>query len=216
LSGYTIKEIYYTLQGEGARAGRPAVLCRFSGCNLWSGLEADRAEAECGFCDTDFVGTDGRGGGNFADAGALARAIVATWPSDPRASTPPRPYLFFTGGEPLLQLDAALVDACHRVGFEVAVESNGTLPAPSGLDWLTVSPKAGAPFVQRTGDELKLAYPQASLTPESVAGLEFRYYYLQPIDGPDLEANTRQALHYCLRHPQWRLSLQLHKILGIR
>ena len=213
MSRYTIKEIYYTLQGEGARAGRAAVLCRFAGCNLWSGREEDRAAALCGFCDTDFVGTDGPGGGVFAEPEALAAAVRAAWP-EPAAGSP-RPYVVFTGGEPLLQLDAALVEACHRAGFEVGVESNGTREAPPGIDWLTVSPKPGAPVVLRQGDELKLAYPQA-VTPESVAGLPFTHFYLQPIDGPDRDANTRAAAEYCLRHPQWRLSLQIHKLAGLR
>ena len=209
---YTIKEIYYTLQGEGARTGRPAVLCRFAGCNLWSGREADRADADCDFCDTDFVGTDGPGGGTFADPESVASAIGAAWPRDP---SPGVPYVVFTGGEPLLQLDVELIEACHRAGFEVAVETNGTCEAPPGIDWLTVSPKPGPPLRQRSGDELKLAFPQAKVTPESVAGLRFACFYLQPIDGPEREENTRRALDYCLRHPQWRLSLQTHKLLGI-
>ncbi len=216
MARYTIKEIFYTLQGEGARTGRPAVLCRFAGCNLWSGREEDRAQARCGFCDTDFVGTDGPGGGEFAAPEDVAAAILAAWPASGRdlGVHPVVPYVVFTGGEPLLQLDGELIQACHRLGFEVAVETNGTCPAPTGIDWLTVSPKPGAPLRQRQGDELKLAYPQA-VTPESVADLAFTHFFLQPIDGPDREVNTRRALEYCLRHPQWRLSLQTHKLLGI-
>jgi 7-carboxy-7-deazaguanine synthase len=216
VSRYAIKEIYYSLQGEGARAGRASVLCRFAGCNLWSGHEVDRTNAECGFCDTDFVGTDGPGGGVFGDPESVVGAIARVWPVDRSSSGTGRPYVVFTGGEPLLQLDVALVEACQRSGFEVAVETNGTMASPPGLDWLTVSPKAGVPLVLRTGNELKLAFPQTSLPPEEVAGLEFDYYYLQPIDGPERETNTRLALEYCLAHPQWRLSLQTHKHLGIR
>ncbi len=217
MSRYTVKELIYTLQGEGARAGRAAVFCRFAGCNLWSGHEADRADSGCGFCDTDFVGTDGPGGGVFSGPEALAAAIAAAWS---RCAGTPRtgwaqPYVVFTGGEPLLQLDEPLVAACKRAGLEVAVETNGTLPAPPGIDWLTVSPKAGAPLVITGGDELKLAYPQPELAPEQVVGLHFAHFYLQPIDGPERRANAEQALAYCLAHPQWRLSLQLHKLLGI-
>jgi 7-carboxy-7-deazaguanine synthase (Cx14CxxC type) len=210
MSRYAVKELVYTLQGEGARAGRAAVFCRFAGCNLWSGVEADRVLAACGFCDTDFIGTDGVGGGTFT-AEEIARALQAAWPGGRRA----RPYVVFTGGEPLLQLDPALIAACHGAGFEVAVETNGTLPVPAGIDWLTVSPKAGAPLLATAGDELKLAYPQADLSPAALADLAFTHFFLQPIDGPEREANTARALAYCLAHPEWRLSLQTHKLLGI-
>jgi 7-carboxy-7-deazaguanine synthase len=212
--GYQVKEIFYTLQGEGARAGRPAVFCRFAGCNLWSGREADRAGAVCRFCDTDFVGTDGPGGGRFATAEGLAAAIAARWPAGaPRA----RPYVVCTGGEPLLQLDQALIAALHQRGFEVAVETNGTLPAPPGLDWICVSPKASAPLILTHGDELKLVYPQSEpeAQPEWFVDLAFEHFFLQPLDGPDREAHTRAAVAWCLAHPQWRLSLQAHKLLGI-
>lgn len=211
---YQVKEIFHTLQGEGARTGRPAVFCRFAGCNLWSGREADRAGAVCRFCDTDFVGTDGPGGGKFATAGALADAVAARWPAGaPRA----RPYVVCTGGEPLLQLDQALIAALHQRGFEVAVETNGTLPAPPGLDWICVSPKASAPLKLNQGDELKLVYPQIEpeAQPERFVDLAFEHFFLQPLDGPDREAHTRAAVAWCLAHPQWRLSLQAHKLLGI-
>ncbi len=210
---YAVKEIFYTLQGEGANAGRPAVFCRFAGCNLWSGREADRATAACRFCDTDFVGTDGPGGGKFASAAGLAAAVRAAWP----AATPPgaRPLVVCTGGEPLLQLDAAAIDALHGAGFEVAVETNGTLPAPPGLDWICVSPKAGSPLVLTAGHELKLVFPQEGAEPERFTGLGFGQFFLQPMDGPAQAANTARAVDYCLRHPQWRLSLQTHKLLGI-
>ena len=211
---YTVKEIFYTLQGEGVHAGRPAVFCRFAGCNLWTGREQDRAGAICQFCDTDFVGA-GPDGGRFATAGALADAIAARWPSGP-AGAAGRRYVVCTGGEPLLQLDAPLIDALHARGFEVAVETNGTQPAPPGLDWVCVSPKANAPLVLTRGDELKLVYPQAGGEPERYASLQFTHFALQPMDGPDIEANTAAALRYCLAHPQWRLSLQTHKSLGIR
>lgn len=210
---YAVKEIFFTLQGEGAQAGRPAVFCRFAGCNLWTGREADRATATCRFCDTDFVGTDGPGGGRFATAAELATAVAAAWP---RASAPrARRYVVCTGGEPLLQLDAPLVAALHAEGFEVAVETNGTQPAPAGLDWVCVSPKADAPLTLTSGDELKLVFPQADAPPERFAGLAFRHLYLQPMDGPAREANTQAAVAYCLAHPEWRLSLQTHKLLGI-
>ncbi|HEX6105458.1 MAG TPA: 7-carboxy-7-deazaguanine synthase [Gemmatimonadales bacterium] len=209
---YAVKEIFYTLQGEGANSGRPAVFCRFSGCNLWSGREEDREEAVCRFCDTDFVGMDGPGGGRFATADDLGRAVAAVWPAD---SPGERRFVVCTGGEPLLQVDEALLAALHAEEFEVAVETNGTLPPPPGIDWLTVSPKAGARLVARHGDELKLVYPQAGLDPEEFLGLDFRHFFLQPMDGPSLEANTSAALRYCLRHPRWRLSLQTHKLLGI-
>jgi 7-carboxy-7-deazaguanine synthase len=209
---YAVKEIFYTLQGEGAQAGRPAVFCRFAGCNLWSGLERDRATAVCKFCDTDFVGTDGEGGGKFGTAEQLADAVLAKFPATADQATR---FVVCTGGEPLLQLDEALVDALHRRGFEVAVETNGTLAPPLGLDWLCVSPKAGATLVVKAGDELKLVYPQEGASPAAFEGLDFRVFSLQPMDGPDRERNTRLAVEYCKAHPQWRLSLQTHKILGI-
>ncbi len=210
---YTVKEIFYTLQGEGFHAGRPAVFCRFSGCNLWTGREEDRADAVCTFCDTDFFGV-GPDGGKFASAHALADAVAARWPAAHAGRAVP--YVVCTGGEPLLQLDAPLVDAFHARGFEVAVETNGTQPAPPGLDWICVSPKAGAPLVLTRGDELKLVYPQEGAEPERYAGLAFTRFSLQPMDGPDLARNTQAALAYCLAHPQWQLSLQTHKALGIR
>jgi 7-carboxy-7-deazaguanine synthase len=212
MSSYAVKEIFYTLQGEGANSGRPAVFCRFSGCNLWSGREADREAAVCRFCDTDFVGTSGPGGGRFVTAEELARAVAAAWP--PHAGERRR-FVVCTGGEPLLQVDPALLAALHAEGFEVAVETNGTLPPPAGIDWLTVSPKAGAPLTARGGDELKLVYPQEGTEPERYLELDFRHYFLQPMDGPAREANTTAALQYCLSHPRWRLSLQTHKLLGI-
>lgn len=208
---YTVKEIFYTLQGEGARTGRPAVFCRFSGCNLWTGRESDRAGAVCRFCDTDFLGV-GPDGGKFADAKALADEVRAAWPGNGHG----KPYVVCTGGEPLLQLDRAALDAFHTAGFEVAVETNGTVVPPGGIDWTTVSPKAEADTILRRGDELKLVFPQAGAPPDRYAGWDFREFYLQPMSGPDLEANTRLALEYCLTHPQWRLSLQTHKMLGIR
>ena len=208
---YTVKEIFYTLQGEGFHAGRPAVFCRFSGCNLWTGREEDRADAVCRFCDTDFFGV-GPDGGKFATAEALADAIAARWPMADGG----RRYVVCTGGEPLLQLDAPLVDALHARGFEIAVETNGTQPAPAGLDWVCVSPKANAPLVLTQGDELKLVYPQAGGEPERYAQLDFAHFSLQPMDGPDLAHNTEAAVAFCLEHPQWRLSLQTHKALGIR
>jgi 7-carboxy-7-deazaguanine synthase len=208
---YSVKEIYYTLQGEGAQTGRPAVFCRFAGCNLWSGLERDRAQAVCGFCDTDFVGTDGPGGGKFTDAAALAEAVAAQWPVDESNSR----YVVCTGGEPLLQIDAALIVALHARGFEIGVETNGTLAAPTGLDWICVSPKADAPLAQTQGDELKLVYPQPDAPPERFAALAFRHFFLQPMDSPQRAHNTEAAIAYCLAHPQWRLSLQTHKLIGI-
>jgi 7-carboxy-7-deazaguanine synthase (Cx14CxxC type) len=208
---YAVKEIFYTLQGEGANSGRPAVFCRFAGCNLWTGREADRASAVCSFCDTDFVGTDGPGGGRFPDSLSLARAVAATWPSGGDG----RRFVVCTGGEPLLQLDADLVGAFHSMGFEVAVETNGTVEPPPGIDWLCVSPKAEAPLVVRGGDELKLVFPQAGADPSRFEGLEFAQFFLQPMDGPAREANTAAAVRYCLEHPRWRLSLQTHKLLGI-
>ena len=213
---YHVKEIYYTLQGEGAHTGRAAVFCRFAGCNLWSGREDDRAQAICSFCDTDFLGVDGPGGGRFESPSQLVEAVRRRWPSQwthaPRAAAP---FVVCTGGEPLLQLDAEAVAEFHASGFQVAVETNGTLPAPAGVDWLSVSPKAGGELVLKAGDELKLVVPQAGIDPEQFAGLQFRHYFLQPMDGPLLAENTEKAMRYCLAHPQWRLSLQVHKILGI-
>jgi 7-carboxy-7-deazaguanine synthase len=208
---YTVKEIFYTLQGEGANTGRAAVFCRFAGCNLWSGREQDRADATCKFCDTDFVGTDGPGGGRFTTAENLAAAISDTWP----AHEPGQRFVVCTGGEPLLQLDVALIQALHDQNFEVAVETNGTLAPPPGLDWLCVSPKAGAELQVRAGNEVKLVYPQSGLRPEDLEDLEFRHFFLQPMDGPERESNTALAVDYCLTHPRWRLSLQTHKLLGI-
>lgn len=211
---YSVKEIFYTLQGEGAWTGRPAVFCRFAGCNLWTGKEVDRATAICQFCDTDFVGVDGPGGGKFVTPEALAATVAACWP----ASTPhTRPYVVCTGGEPLLQLDGPLIAALHALGFEVAVETNGTLPAPFGLDWICVSPKAAAPLHLVWGDELKLVYPQREpeAQPERFMDLAFQHFFLQPLDSREREAHTQAVLAYCLAHPQWRLSLQTHKQLGI-
>jgi len=208
---YTVKEIFYTLQGEGAQAGRAAVFLRFSGCNLWSGLERDRAEAVCKFCDTDFIGTNADGG-KFADAAALARAVFAHWPQSARG----KPYVVCTGGEPLLQLDAPAIAALHDMGFEIAIETNGTLLPPSGIDWICVSPKADAQQKLMRGDELKLVYPQAGADPERFAGQDFRNFFLQPMDNADRHAHTEAATRYCLDHPQWRLSLQTHKLIGIR
>ena len=208
---YTVKELFYTLQGEGANVGRPAVFCRFAGCNLWSGREADRSSAVCTFCDTDFVGM-GPDGGKFATADALADAVASRWP----AVAGGRPFVVCTGGEPLLQLDETAVAALHARGFEVAVETNGTQPAPAGLDWICVSPKAGAPLALRRGHELKLVYPQAGIDPARFEELEFNNYYLQPMDGPRLAENTRAAAAYCLAHPRWRLSVQVHKVVGLR
>ncbi len=215
---YTVKEIFYTLQGEGFHAGRPAVFCRFSGCNLWTGREADRGGAVCKFCDTDFFGV-GSDGGKFSTASELAARVDTCWPSDGRRQTSGvRKYVVCTGGEPLLQLDEPLIDAFHARGFEVAVETNGTQPAPSGLDWTCVSPKANAPLHLLNGDELKLVFPQVEpeAQPERFERLDFRHFSLQPMDGPDLAENTRRAVEYCLAHPRWRLSLQTHKLLGLR
>jgi 7-carboxy-7-deazaguanine synthase (Cx14CxxC type) len=234
---YSVKEIFYTLQGEGAQTGRAAVFCRFAGCNLWTGREADRAAAVCRFCDTDFVGTNGVGGGKFASAESLAEAVAACWASRKATakatagpSTAPlalgasgfaqddrsfRKFVVCTGGEPLLQLDAALIEALHRRDFEIAVETNGTCVAPEGLDWVCVSPKAGAELRQKSGDELKLVFPQLGAEPELFEGLEFRNFFLQPMDGPNRERNTALAARYCMEHPQWRVSLQTHKLLGI-
>lgn len=210
MAKYKIKELFYTLQGEGAQTGRPAVFCRFSGCNLWTGREKDRPKAICQFCDTDFRGTDGVNGGSYALA-ELAGKIASLWP----AGAGGRPYVVCTGGEPLLQLDQPLIDALHQQGFEVAVETNGTQPAPAGLDWICVSPKAGAGLQLRSGHELKLVFPQPGAEPEQFEHLNFQYFFLQPMDGPDAERNTRLTLHYCLEHPRWRLSLQTHKLLNI-
>jgi 7-carboxy-7-deazaguanine synthase len=208
---YSVKEIFYTLQGEGAQTGRPAVFCRFAGCNLWTGHEKDRAEATCQFCDTDFVGMDGPGGGRFHSPDELASAVARAWPVDGGSKR----FVVCTGGEPLLQLDESLVEALHRRGFEVAVETNGTQSPPAGIDWLCVSPKAGAELVVREGNELKLVFPQAGAEPAKFEHLTFDHFFLQPMDGPDRDANTAAALQYCLAHPRWRLSLQTHKLLGI-
>ncbi|HEY2825392.1 MAG TPA: 7-carboxy-7-deazaguanine synthase [Gemmatimonadales bacterium] len=210
---YAVKEIYFTLQGEGANTGRPAVFLRFAGCNLWTGLEKDRASAVCQFCDTEFVGTDGPGGGKFATAQDLARAVRDQWPPDAPLSA--RVFVVCTGGEPLLQLDATLIDALHAVGCEVAVETNGTQPAPPGLDWICMSPKARAEPVLRAGHELKLVYPQDGAPPERYEHMDFEHFFLQPMDGPDRAKNTELAMRYCLTNPRWRLSLQTHKLLGI-
>ncbi len=209
---YAVKEIYYTLQGEGAQSGRAAVFCRFAGCNLWSGREADRAEAICKFCDTDFVGVAGTGGGRFDSAEDLAEAIGQKWPADSGLG---RRFVVCTGGEPLLQVDAELIAALHGRDFEIAVETNGTIAAPQGVDWLCVSPKAGAELKQHSGNELKLVFPQLGIDPAEFESLAFRHFFLQPMDGSSREAFTELALRYCLDHPQWRLSLQTHKILGI-
>lgn len=210
---YAVKEIYYTLQGEGLNVGRPAVFLRFAGCNLWSGREADRAEAVCQFCDTDFVGTNGPGGGSFVTADILAAAVASVWPSNGCRGV--RRLVVCTGGEPLLQLDAALVEALHGHGFEVAVETNGTQMAPPGLDWICVSPKMGADLVLRTGHELKFVFPQVGTDPTEYEDLDFIHFLLQPMDGPDAARNTQLALDYCRAHPKWRLSLQTHKLLRI-
>jgi 7-carboxy-7-deazaguanine synthase (Cx14CxxC type) len=209
---YAVKETYYTLQGEGAQVGRAAVFCRFTGCNLWSGLEKDRTTAACRFCDTDFRGTDGPGGGRFSAARELAEHVRAAWDVEAHDG---RPYVVFTGGEPLLQLDAAVIAACHDAGLEVAIETNGTLPVPPGVDWVCVSPKPRSELVVRTGDELKLVYPQAEFGPELFAELKFKHFFLQPMDAPDGGANTARAIAYCRAHPRWRLSLQTHKLVGI-
>ncbi len=211
MRAYAVKECFFTLQGEGAQTGRAAVFLRFAGCNLWSGLERDRASAVCKFCDTDFVGVDGPGGGKFDDADSLAQHALSKW----TGSSTGRPMVVCTGGEPLLQLDLPLIDALHKANFEIAVETNGTIKAPAGIDWICVSPKSSAALAQTSGDELKLVYPQADAPPERFSGLAFRNFFLQPMDGPERERNTRLAINYCLAHPQWRLSLQTHKMLGI-
>jgi 7-carboxy-7-deazaguanine synthase (Cx14CxxC type) len=208
---YAVKEIFYTLQGEGALTGRPAVFCRFAGCNLWSGREVDRAGAACPFCDTDFVGTDGTAGGRYVDAGALADTVAAQWPDRRRDR-----FVVCTGGEPLLQLDRPLIDALHARGFEIAIETNGTIPLPADLDWVCVSPKAGTELVVKSGDELKIVVPQAGLDPLAFAGLAFRRFAVQPMDGPERGRHTALAIRFCLDHPKWQLSLQTHKMAGIR
>jgi 7-carboxy-7-deazaguanine synthase len=210
---YSVKEIYYTLQGEGAQTGRPAVFCRFSGCNLWSGQEKDRSKARCRFCDTDFVGTDGPGGGIFNSPEDLARAVKDKFYGS--SNYPPPSLVICTGGEPLLQLDKPLVEAFHCLDLEVAVETNGTILPPAGLDWICVSPKAGTDLKLRSGDELKLVFPQEGLEPEIFESLDFRFFFLQPLDGPGRKENTQKAVQYCLKHPHWRLTLQMHKLLGI-
>lgn len=217
---YTVHEIFYTLQGEGAQTGRPAVFCRFAGCNLWSGREEDRADAVCQFCDTQFVGV-GKDGGKFQSADELAVAVADRWPAMRESLGRParvarRPLVVCTGGEPLLQLDAPLIEALHARGFEIAIETNGTQPVPHGIDWVCVSPKAGAELVITRGDELKLVFPQTEAHPSRYEGLDFAHFFLQPMDGPRMEQNTRDAVAFCLEHPQWRLSLQTHKLLGLR
>ena len=207
---YAVKEIFLTLQGEGGQAGRAAVFCRFAGCNLWSGREADRAGAVCTFCDTDFVGTDGEGGGKFETAEALAQAVADTWVGGERDR-----LVVLTGGEPLLQVDGLLINALHHQGFEIAVETNGTIAAPDGIDWVCVSPKADAPLAQLSGQELKLVYPQPGVDPARFEELDFERFLIQPMDGPEREANTRAAVAWCLQHPRWRLSVQTHKYIGI-
>lgn len=207
---YAIKEIFYTLQGEGANSGRAAVFCRFSGCNLWSGREIDRQSATCRFCDTDFRGTDGAGGGRFETARELASAVRFRWPGEDGT-----PLVVLTGGEPMLQVDDALIDAVHATGMKIAIESNGTLSVPRNIDWICISPKAGAPMVQTSGDELKLVYPQVGVAPRDCEMLDFKHFFLQPMDGKDAHANTTATVEYCRLHPKWRLSLQVHKIVGI-
>ena len=214
---YSVKEIFYTLQGEGAQAGRAAVFCRFSGCNLWTGRESDRAAAVCRFCDTDFVGVDGVGGGKFESAEALTAAVDAQWRGNSsfREGAQGRKFVVCTGGEPLLQLDAGLIDTLHARGFEIAIETNGTVRAPEGVDWLCISPKAGSRLIQQSGDELKLVFPQSGFDPAEFESMSFRNFFLQPMDGPDRVRNTELAVRYCMDHPNWRLSLQTHKFLGI-
>lgn len=208
--GYAVKEIFYSLQGEGHHAGRPAVFCRFAGCNLWSGREQDRPTAACNFCDTDFVGVDGDGGGRFTEAQSLAKAIERIW-----GRSREQRFVILTGGEPLLQVDEQLLSAIHELGFEIALETNGSLRAPHEIDWLTVSPKGSTPLLQITGNELKLVFPQNGVNPAEFEGLAFDHFLLQPLDGPDHESNTAAAIAYCLQHPRWRLSLQTHKLVGI-
>jgi 7-carboxy-7-deazaguanine synthase len=211
---YKVKEIFYSIQGEGFYAGRPAVFCRFTGCNLWSGKEEDRKDALCKFCDTDFAGFNGPEGGKYESAPQLARKMRQFWPQTDVASA--KPFVVCTGGEPLLQLDGHLIDALHAEDFEIAVETNGTITAPSGIDWICVSPKAGVELLQLYGHELKLVFPQQGTQPEKYANLDFRHFFIQPLDGPQRESNTKMALQYCLDHTKWRMSLQLHKILGVR
>ncbi|RUT24591.1 7-carboxy-7-deazaguanine synthase [Asaia sp. W19] len=210
---YAVKEIFATLQGEGAHAGRASVFCRFAGCNLWSGREEDRHRAACQFCDTDFVGTDGIGGGRFADAAALTARLLACWKE--QAGEAAGRYVVFTGGEPLLQIDPPLITAMHEAGFEIAIESNGTIAVPEGIDWICVSPKPQSRLIQCRGQELKLVYPQEALPPALFESWDFDHFWLQPMDGPDRIANTEKAVAYCLSHPRWRLSLQTHKLIGI-
>ena len=210
---YSVKEIYYTIQGEGAQAGRPAVFCRFAGCNLWSGLEEDRQAAVCDFCDTEFVGTDGPGGGEFEDAGSLARAVAGQWPRE--AGDKAKPLVVCTGGEPLLQLDDAAIEALHAENLEIAIETNGTKKPPEGIDWVCVSPKAGAEMIVDSGDELKLVHPQEGLSPETFERLDYTHFFLQPMDGPSLNENTALTLAYCLENPLWRLSIQAHKLINM-
>lgn len=208
---YSVKEIFFSLQGEGAQSGRASIFCRFSGCNLWSGREQDRSKAICDFCDTDFVGTDGQNGGKFADAETLSHYLASFWPENTQTA----PYIIFTGGEPALQLDQALVDTCHEFGFEVAIETNGTKPLPDRIDWICVSPKADSEIIITTGDELKLVYPQNKAQPERFTHMGFTHFYLQPLDGPARQMHTQDVVNYCMQHPQWKLSLQNHKVLGI-
>ena len=208
---YSVKEIFFSLQGEGAQSGRAAIFCRFTGCNLWSGREQDRSSAVCDFCDTDFIGTDGQNGGKFATADELCKFLRGFWP----IQTNTAPYVIFTGGEPALQLDQELVDTCHSSGFEIAIETNGTKPLPKGIDWICVSPKADAELVITSGHELKLVYPQPLAQPDSFADLDFEHFYLQPMDSPERKAFTQATVEYCMQHPQWKLSLQNHKVLGI-
>jgi 7-carboxy-7-deazaguanine synthase (Cx14CxxC type) len=210
---YSVKEIFYTLQGEGANTGRPAVFCRFSGCNLWSGQEADRASAACQFCDTDFVGTDGLGGGKFATAQQLADSVTRTWINHVKEDR--HRFVVCTGGEPMLQMDARLIDALHTAHFEIAVETNGTLAVPSTLDWICVSPKSGTKLLVQSGSELKLIFPQKDVSPAEFERMDFQHFFLQPMDGPSRAKNTQLAIQYCMNHPKWRLSLQTHKLLGI-
>lgn len=208
---YSVKEIFFSLQGEGAQSGRASIFCRFSGCNLWSGREQDRSSAVCNFCDTDFIGTDGQNGGKFSTAEELCSHLKSFWPSH----TGQAPYIIFTGGEPALQLDQVLVDCCHQNGFEIAIETNGTKPLPNNIDWVCVSPKADAEIIITQGDELKLVYPQPLAKPEQFAELAFKHFYLQPMDSPNRDNYTQDAISYCMKHPRWKLSLQNHKILGI-
>jgi 7-carboxy-7-deazaguanine synthase len=212
---YSVKEIFYTLQGEGAQSGRAAVFLRFAGCNLWTGREQDRAGAVCRFCDTDFVGTDGPSGGKFADAEVLAGAVARAWPDDAAEAPGTKPYVVCTGGEPLLQLDPPLIEALHAQGFEIAIETNGTIAAPPGIDWICVSPKGRAPLVQRAGNELKFVFPQEDADPRGLEALDFEHFFIQPMDSPQLEENIGKSVAFCLARPRWRLSFQMHKLAGI-